>query len=66
MAVSEVGLKIDRPEIYYGEKTNQYVLVQTKTKEFDYPRGDINVYTVYEGKGFDILKFRKFPKFSIL
>lgn len=49
--VSDVGLKIDRPEIYYGEKTHQYVLVKTKTKEFDYPRGDSNVYTVYEGKG---------------
>ena len=49
--VSEIGLKIDRPEIYYGEKTNQYVLVKTGTKEFDYPRGDTNVYTVYEGKG---------------
>ena len=49
--VSEIGLKIDRPEIYYGEKTSQYVLVKTKTKEFDYPRGDSNVYTVYEGKG---------------
>ncbi|MBC8177797.1 MAG: UPF0182 family protein [Desulfobacteraceae bacterium] len=49
--VSDVGFKIDRPEIYYGEKTNQYVLVNTKTKEFDYPRGDSNVYTVYEGKG---------------
>ncbi|MBW1699976.1 MAG: UPF0182 family protein [Deltaproteobacteria bacterium] len=49
--VSEVGLKIERPEIYYGEKTEQYVLVKTKTKEFDYPKGDSNVYTVYEGKG---------------
>ncbi len=49
--VSNVGLKIDRPEIYYGEKTNHYVLVKTQTKEFDYPRGDSNVYTVYQGKG---------------
>jgi len=49
--VSEIGLKVDRPEIYYGEKTDQYVLVRTKTKEFDYPKGDSNVYTVYEGKG---------------
>ena len=49
--VSDIGMQIDQPEIYYGEKTNQYVLVRTKTKEFDYPRGDSNVYTVYEGKG---------------
>ncbi|MFH1243597.1 MAG: UPF0182 family protein [Pseudomonadota bacterium] len=49
--VSEVDLKIERPEIYFGEKTAQYVLVRTKTKEFDYPKGDKNVYTIYQGKG---------------
>ncbi|MCF8142841.1 MAG: UPF0182 family protein [Deltaproteobacteria bacterium] len=49
--VSDPGLEIDRPEIYYGEKTNHYVLVKTRTKEFDYPKGDSNVYTVYQGKG---------------
>jgi uncharacterized membrane protein (UPF0182 family) len=49
--VSDPGLKVDRPEIYYGEKTDNYVLVKTRTKEFDYPKGDANVYTVYQGKG---------------
>jgi uncharacterized membrane protein (UPF0182 family) len=44
-------MKIDHPEIYYGEKTDAYVLVKTKTKEFDYPKGDDNVYTHYEGTG---------------
>jgi len=47
----ETDLKIDRPEIYYGEKTDQYVLVKTKMKEFDYPKGDKNVYTTYQGNG---------------
>jgi uncharacterized membrane protein (UPF0182 family) len=47
----EPDLKIERPEIYYGEKTVEYVLVRTKTKEFDYPKGDKNVYTIYQGKG---------------
>ncbi|MBW1676454.1 MAG: UPF0182 family protein [Deltaproteobacteria bacterium] len=47
----EPDLKIERPEIYYGEKTDQYVLVKTKTEEFDYPRGDKNVYTIYQGSG---------------
>ena len=45
------GLEIDRPEIYHGEKTEDYVLVKTKMKEFDYPKGDKNVYTFYEGRG---------------
>ena len=47
----DAALKIERPEIYYGEKTGDYVLVKTKTKEFDYPKGDKNVYTIYQGKG---------------
>jgi uncharacterized membrane protein (UPF0182 family) len=49
--VSDIDLKIDRPEIYYGEKTDEYILVKTSTQEFDYPKGDKNVYTNYEGKG---------------
>ena len=47
----EADLKIERPEIYYGEKTDTYVLVKTKTKEFDYPKGDKNIYTIYQGRG---------------
>ncbi len=46
-----VDMKIDRPEIYYGEKTDEFVLVKSKTKEFDYPKGDENVYTHYQGTG---------------
>jgi uncharacterized membrane protein (UPF0182 family) len=42
---------IERPEIYFGEKTNDYVIVKTKTEEFNYPMGDSNVYGHYEGKG---------------
>lgn len=45
------NLRIDRPEIYYGEETDQYVIVNTTEKEFDYPKGDENVYTTYQGKG---------------
>jgi len=41
---------IERPEIYFGEKTNDYVIVKTKTEEFDYPMGDENVYGYYQGK----------------
>ncbi|MBI2467549.1 MAG: UPF0182 family protein [Candidatus Rokubacteria bacterium] len=44
-------LKITRPEIYYGEVANPYVLVRTRTKELDYPVGDQNVYTTYAGDG---------------
>ena len=42
---------IDWPQIYFGEKTNDYVIVKTKTQEFDYPMGDENVYSYYQGEG---------------
>jgi len=42
---------IEQPGIYFGEKTNDYVIVKTKTQEFDYPRGDENVYGQYQGRG---------------
>ncbi|MDD4876300.1 MAG: UPF0182 family protein, partial [Dehalococcoidales bacterium] len=42
---------IEQPQIYYGEKTNDYVIVKTKTQEFDYPMGSENVYGQYQGEG---------------
>jgi len=44
-------LIVTRPEIYYGELSNDYVIVKTKSKEFDYPKGEDNVFTTYAGKG---------------
>jgi uncharacterized membrane protein (UPF0182 family) len=49
--VSGVPLSITRPEIYYGELGNEYVFVNTRSKELDYPAGDKNVYTTYQGTG---------------
>jgi hypothetical protein len=43
-------IKIDRPEIYFGEETRNYVVVGGGTKEFDYAKGQENVYNVYEGR----------------
>ncbi|MFC1987858.1 UPF0182 family protein [Chloroflexota bacterium] len=40
---------IEQPQIYFGEKTNGYVIVKTNTQEFDYPMGEDNVYGRYEG-----------------
>lgn len=48
---SDFSLTLKRPEVYYGEKTNDYVYVNTEEEEFDYPRGDDNVYARYRGKG---------------
>jgi len=41
---------IERPQIYFGEETNDYVIVKTKTEEFDYPMGNENVYGYYQGE----------------
>jgi len=49
--VSTVDLKVTQPAIYYGELPNSHVFVRTKTEEFDYPRGDDNVFTTYQGNG---------------
>ncbi|MCX8094919.1 MAG: UPF0182 family protein [Caldisericia bacterium] len=44
------GVKITRSEIYFGELTNDYIFVNTSTEEFDYPKGNENVYTKYKGE----------------
>jgi uncharacterized membrane protein (UPF0182 family) len=43
--------KINRPEIYFGELTTGYAVVNAKQKEFDYPSGEENVYSQYKGTG---------------
>ncbi|NOY36084.1 MAG: UPF0182 family protein [Chlorobi bacterium] len=46
-----VPLNLKQMAVYYGEETDQYVLVNTKVKEFNYPKGNENVYANYEGMG---------------
>jgi uncharacterized membrane protein (UPF0182 family) len=45
------GLSVTRPEIYFGEVTNTDVYVKTRQQEFDYPQGDSNNLTSYQGNG---------------
>ena len=49
----DMNLPVDRPEIYYGEHKNAYVITNTTIQpgEFDYPWGDENKYTTYSGTG---------------
>jgi uncharacterized membrane protein (UPF0182 family) len=44
------GLTVLRPEIYFGELTNSDVYVRTRQKEFNYPEGDSNNLTSYDGR----------------
>ncbi|MBO0725398.1 MAG: UPF0182 family protein [Blastocatellia bacterium] len=50
-ASSVPSLKIDRPEIYFGEMSNDRAYVKTNAKEFDYPTIDDSVYKNYDGPG---------------
>ena len=49
--VSSVDLELTQPAIYFGELSSDHVFVNTRTEEFDYPRGDDNVFTTYAGEG---------------
>ena len=42
-------IAITRPEIYFGELTNNYIITNANEQEFDYPSGDSNTYTTYQG-----------------
>ncbi|KLU40455.1 MAG: hypothetical protein AA931_02405 [Peptococcaceae bacterium 1109] len=46
----QVDLDLVEPRIYFGEVTNQYIIVNSKIDEFDYPLGDGNAFNRYDGK----------------
>jgi len=48
---SLADFEVTRPEIYFGELTNTDVYVRTRQKEFNYPQGESNDFTTYEGTG---------------
>ena len=43
-------MDIERPEIYYGEKTFDYVIVNARIAEIDYPRGEDNARSFYQSR----------------
>ena len=45
------SLAVKRPEVYFGEMTNTDVYVKTRQQEFNYPQGQSNSLTSYEGTG---------------
>ena len=49
--VSTVDLDVAAPAIYYGESTDDYIFTGTTTPEFDYPQGNKNAFTRYDGAG---------------
>ena len=49
--VTSAGPSIDEASVYFGELSNDYVIVRTDTEEFHYPQGNQNVFTQYDGQG---------------
>ena len=45
------SINVTRPEVYFGELTNTDVYVKTRQQEFNYPQGQTNSLTTYEGNG---------------
>ncbi len=45
------ALEVTEPSIYFGELSNDYVIVRTRTREFHYPKGNENVFSQYGGRG---------------
>ena len=48
---SSVSLAVKRPEIYFGELSDNWVFANTGQQEFDYPSGDQNIFGTYKGDG---------------
>jgi len=45
------SINVMRPEVYFGELTTTDVYVKTRQQEFNYPQGQTNNLTSYEGNG---------------
>ncbi|KFI23276.1 UPF0182 family protein [Nitrosococcus oceani] len=48
---SDEGFNIKQPGIYYGRGSYRYAIAPNENREFDYPKGNANVMTDYQGKG---------------
>src|SRR6059058_2132954 len=48
---STVSVAVRRPEIYFGELSDNWVFANTGQQEFDYPSGDQNIFGTYKGNG---------------
>lgn len=59
------SIQIKQPEIYFGELSNDYILVNTNEDEFDYPDGNSNKYTNYTGDAGISMNFFNRVMFSI-
>jgi hypothetical protein len=49
--ISRIDVKVSRPQIYFGEQSNDFILAPSRQREFDYPagEGEEGVYSSYDG-----------------
>jgi hypothetical protein len=63
---SPANLPVSRPAIYFGERTTGYIITNTGIEEFDYPVGDQNATTTYEGTtGIQVGSFARRLAFAV-
>lgn len=58
-------LELKKPQVYFGELANDYVIVNTSEMEFDYPKGESNEMTTYDGEAGIKLNFMNRVMFAI-
>ena len=49
--VTSAGLQVTEPSVYFGELSNDYVIVRTNAREFHYPTEEGDASTRYTGSG---------------
>lgn len=62
---NSTDIKLTNPRIYYGEQTDMYALVNTNVSEFDYPQGNGNNVTTYDGEAGIKMSFMNKVLFAI-
>ena len=45
------ALPVGLPRLYFGSAPSHYVIAPTQVREFDYPEGELNLYSRYSGQG---------------
>src|SRR5262249_7091531 len=48
---TQPDIRVNQPEIYFGELTDWPVYVKTRQREFNFPEGEANNYSTYAGTG---------------
>jgi len=45
------ALPVGRPRLYFGSGPSPYIIAPSQVREFDFPEGELNIYSHYSGSG---------------